>query len=356
MNSNRIESRVYLGLWALVISIFLLDAFQSNIDDMPALNTGVIMHGVMRLAPFVMLFAVNNFVLIPRWLKSNRYGYYLASVIILLGVVLCSQYYTFMQRDISMGPPPNSRPHLIPMPIIFDLSYDILIIGVNCAICLMFQTYYDKLEYERLRKVNAESQLEYLKAQINPHFYMNMLNNIHGMIEIDSARAQQMVIDMSRLMRYMLYESSSAMISLGKEIDFLSKYIDLMRSRFPEHKVTISKKFPSAADVTNINVPPLIFLVFVENAFKHGVSFKEQSCVTVEISVSDDTIMFKCLNTVHATAQTEPRSSGIGLINVSQRLELIYGKRATVAVSTGENYHCVTLTIPTTNETQNNSN
>lgn len=122
MNSNRIESRVYLGLWALVISIFLLDAFQSNIDDMPALNTGVIMHGVMRLAPFVTLFAINNFVLIPRWFKSNRYGYYLASVIILLGVVLCSQYYTFMHRDISMGPPPNFRRHLIPMPIIFDLG------------------------------------------------------------------------------------------------------------------------------------------------------------------------------------------------------------------------------------------
>lgn len=346
MKSNRIESRIYIGLWVLAIAISLLDIVQSNINDnLPIMNTRIIMGGIVRFAPFIALFAVNNFLLIPRWLKTNRYGYYLLSIIILLGFILSIQYFGFVQHKMQMAPPPMRRHHIIPPPMLFNLSYDILIIGINCAITLMFQSYYDKLEHERLRKASAESQLTYLKAQINPHFYMNMLNNIHGMIEIDSERAQQMVIDMSHLMRYMLYESASDMIPLSKEIDFLSKYIDLMRSRYPQHKVKITTMWPKMEDVADICVPPLIFLVFVENAFKHGVSFKEQSCVTVEISLSDHILSFKCLNTLHGT-KPDAHSSGIGLINAYQRLQLIYGKQANVAVSKGESYYCVTLNLP----------
>ena len=97
---------------------------------------------------------------------------------------------------------------MLPLPLLLDFMYAIVVVGVNLAVALMFQRYYDKLERESLMKANAESQLANLKAQINPHFYMNMLNNIHGMIEIDPERAQSMVIDMSQLMRHMLYESS----------------------------------------------------------------------------------------------------------------------------------------------------
>lgn len=90
-------------------------------------------------------------------------------------------------------------PPLLPMPVMLDSTYGLLVVGANLAITLMFQRYYDRLEQESLKKANAENQLAYLKAQINPHFYLNMLNNIHGMIDIDPEKAQKMLIDMSRL-------------------------------------------------------------------------------------------------------------------------------------------------------------
>ena len=110
----------------------------------------------------------------------------------------------FMQRpphSIGQFPHPQLRP-LIPLPLLMDFTYAVLVVGCNIAIVLLFQRFDDKIERESLMKANAESQLAYLKSQINPHFYMNMLNNIHGMIEIDAEKAQSMVIDMSHPVSY----------------------------------------------------------------------------------------------------------------------------------------------------------
>lgn len=176
---------------------------------------------------------------------------------------------------------------------------------------------------------------------------MNMLNNIHGMIEIDAEKAQAMVIDMSRLMRYMLYDSSHPSIPLSQEVDFLQDYLRVMRNRFPEDKVVINSNFPSREESLCIEVPPLLTLVLAENAFKHGISYKTPSFVDIEMKIDneDNRLIFRCVNSLR-TSEVSPSRSGIGLTNLRQRLTLIYGEEATLTTNLWETTYEAILTIP----------
>ncbi|MDE6160691.1 MAG: sensor histidine kinase, partial [Muribaculaceae bacterium] len=240
---------------------------------------------------------------------------------------------------------PHMRP-LLPMPLFLDFTYALLVVGCNLAIALMFQRFDDKLERESLMKTNAESRLAYLKAQINPHFYMNMLNNIHGMIEIDQEKAQSMVLDMSRLMRYTLYDSSRPLIPLAEEVEFLQNYLRLMRQRYPADRLTITSQFPLPGDMHGISVPPLLSLVFIENAFKHGVSYRELSFVSVSVEVSGSRVRFSCMNSNHPQSGNHTEREGIGLRNVGQRLALLYGEKAKLDISPTDTTYTVNLSIP----------
>lgn len=350
-HNRRTETFIYAGLWLVVTAVYLLDIMRgrSYYADMPLLDSQAAVRMLTTLAPFMALFLVNNYILIPRLLLRNRNKLYFLLTLTAVTLVWAVQYLRFMDIIASTELRPPFRPDgprpLFPFPLLLDFTYDALIVGGNLAIALIFQRYEDKLERESLMKTNAENQLSYLKAQINPHFYMNMLNNIHGMIDIDTGKAQEMVLGMSRLMRYMLYESQQPMIALSAEIGFLQNYIDIMRQRFPEDKVKIFSHFPDAADTTGARIPPLLFLVFIENAFKHGVSYREESFVAVNIELNGvDYVEFHCINSVHQP--NEKRAEGIGLRNAEQRLALIYGQGYRLDIKTDNSNYSVRLTVP----------
>lgn len=356
---NRInEAIVYLVIWTIIIVMYVLDNMRRHAQmSEPLLDMPVIVKALTTLLPYVFLFLINNYVLIPRLLLKNRISKYFFTAAILLGILFIYQYIGFTVADHPHPrpqlpgnghpcfPPPPARA-LIPLPLLLDLTYAVLLVGCNIAIALVFQRYDDKLEKETLMKTNAENALSYLKAQISPHFYMNMLNNIHGMIEINPDKAQTMVLDMSRLMRYMLYESSKPFISLSDEIDFLSNYIGLMRLRYDSDKVVIDTDFLHAPLAAGIKLPPLLFLVFIENAFKHGVSYHGRSHIRIRLQIADGSVCFFCANSLNAGSGKEMGTPGIGLRNIRQRLALLYGDRARLeAGPRGEDY-VVTLTIP----------
>lgn len=348
--SRATESTVYLILWVIAVGLFLLDVMRNrSLLSAPLIDMSVIVAVARTILPFLILFLINNNLLIPRLMLRNRLAAYLVSVVAVVAVMAVYQYFDFMHAVRSHGmrpaPHPSFRP-LLPLPLLLDFTYAILVVGCNLAIALMFQRFDDKLERESLMKASAESQLAYLKTQINPHFYMNMLNNIHGMIEIDPEKAQMMVIDMSQLMRYMLYESSRPRIPLSQEITFLRNYMSLMRQRFPADRVRVTDSFPDDGAMCGVELPPLLFLVFVENAFKHGVSYREESFVAVSVEVSADSVRFSCMNSNHAGAADSGESTGIGLRNVRQRLDLIYGSRAALDIERSQAVYTVNLTIP----------
>lgn len=344
------ETQIYTGAWILVVTLYLLDMMRVRYaDGQPMLNSEVVFHMLFSLLPFFILFSIHNSLLIPRLLFRNRYRSYLLFASLLVLVIWGSQAIQFFHEMSLREPPQHPGMHgprpLVPWPLFLALVYDLLIVGVNLAVALVFQRFEDRIERERLLKANAENSLAYLKAQINPHFYMNMLNNIHGMIELDPAKAQDMVIDMSKLMHYMIYDGARERIALSAEIAFLRNYIGLMRQRYPSDKVSITMSLPESDRANGIMIPPLLFIVFIENSFKHGISYREPSYVDMSLTVDDAKVCFRCSNSVHPRTSVV-RAEGIGLKNVGQRLKLIYGDKASLKITSDCRNYTVDLKIP----------
>ncbi|MDE6458116.1 MAG: histidine kinase [Muribaculum sp.] len=350
--SRTTETIIYLVLWLIAIGLYLLDIMRNRAQmSLSLVDMSVVSAMIHTFVPFLILFLINNNILIPKLLLRNKilpYFMLTACVVIFLWIYQYLDFINVIHKiPDNMRPAPHHRMRpLLPLPLLMDFTYALLVVGCNLAVALMFQRFDDKLEKESLMKANAENQLAYLKAQINPHFYMNMLNNIHGMIEINPEKAQSMVIDMSHLMRYMLYESSKPMIRLSEEIAFLRNYLSLMRLRFPEKLVSMTSHFPDDASMTGVSLPPLLFLVFIENAFKHGVSYRDTSFIAVSMEVNNETIHFSCMNSNHAKSGESLEHTGIGLNNIRQRLSLIYGEQANLELTETATTYTVNLTLP----------
>ncbi len=352
-NNRNSKAIVYSALWAIAVSLYMLVAMRRRAQLSTSLIDAEVVAGMIRtFLPLFLLFLISNNFLIPKLLLRNRWKSYAALTACALAGLWTYQYFDFIETEKVIPhhhpvPPPDMRP-LLPLPVLLDFTYGLLVVGVNLAVTLMFQHYADRLERESLQKRNAETQLAYLKAQINPHFYLNMLNNIHGLIEIDPERAQTMLIDMSRLMRFMLYDSSKPEIPLADEIGFLENYLQLMRQRYPESKVRISWQFPTPQEASGISLPPLLFLSFIENAFKHGISYKEASFIEVKTEVAGAELRFSCINSVapRENSSITDEKSGIGLNNVRERLRLLYGTRALLRIEEKDTRYSVELIIP----------
>ncbi|MBQ5527831.1 MAG: histidine kinase, partial [Bacteroidales bacterium] len=186
-----------------------------------------------------------------------------------------------------------------------------------------------------------EHQIAYLRYQISPHFFMNTLNNIHALVDIDPEQAKLSLVELSRLMRYVLYEGNKPTIPLTKEVEFLRHYVSLMKIRYSE-SIAVELSLPDGD--TGAEVPPLMFATFVENAFKHGVSYAKESFINVRMSVENGKIIFKCINS--RNNDNPDGIKGIGLANVRQRLELIYGEKYTLHVDETPDIYEVLVIIP----------
>ena len=180
----------------------------------------------------------------------------------------------FRHREFKQGkhvPPPFIGQHDI---VAFFVV--ILMWGMNVGIKVYFRSRIDRKKLVQLEKENLEQQLEYLKYQINPHFFMNTLNNIHALVDIDPEKAKGTILELSKMMRFVLYEGNKQGVPLSREFDFIRNYITLMRLRFTD-KVSISVDLPTEAP--DCLIPPLMLITFIENAFKHGISYKHDTFI-----------------------------------------------------------------------------
>ena len=174
---------------------------------------------------------------------------------------------------------------------------------------------------------------------------MNTLNNIHALVDIDPERAKSSIVVLSKMMRYVLYEGNKKLIPLGREIGCLNNYVALMRMRYTD-RVSISLDLPQPAEGEDRQpvVPPLLFITFVENAFKHGVSYQRDSFIDISIEQQDDRVLFSCRNSIAHLANSE--KGGVGLANVGKRLQLIYGTDYDLQMADEDGVYSVKLLLP----------
>jgi LytS/YehU family sensor histidine kinase len=169
---------------------------------------------------------------------------------------------------------------------------------------------------------------------------MNTLNNIHALVDIDAEKAKMTIVELSKMMRYVLYESSNKTILLSREIRFLNNYIGLMKLRYTE-KVNIEVSMP--VDFSDVQIPPLLFISFVENAFKHGVSYQSDSFIHVCMKLEGEQLLFQCSN---SRSNKADEHGGIGLENIRKRLRLLFGESYVLSIDQLADSFNVLLIIP----------
>ena len=236
---------------------------------------------------------------------------------------------------------PRTRPMLFGPREIFTFIYMILLMGINLAVKLYIGTQRERGRVAELEKEMLEQQLTYLRFQINPHFFMNTLNNIFALVDIDPEGAKTSLLQLSKMMRYALYESTGRTVPLRLELESVHHYLDLMRLRYTDN-VRIDVELPDP--LPEVVIPPLILVTFLENAFKHGISFSKPSFVNFKLEADGRNLIFRFTNSVGATTQEE--KGGIGLDNVRKRLDLIYGKDYSLVTESDEDVYRLTLTLP----------
>ena len=250
-------------------------------------------------------------------------------------------------EDVTPLTPPPFRRHDILAVIFFLLS-----IGTNIGVKFYFRSLIARRELEILEREHLKQQLENLKYQIHPHFFMNTLNNIHALVDIDPEKAQESIIDLSKLMRYILYESNHEYVQAAREVDFMANYVSLMSLRYNDKLKFIAN---NPDDGRGIWIPPLIFISFVENAFKHGVSYNKESFIEVgakryKSDSGEQRLSYYCRNSKqpkkNGNGKKVNEASGVGLSNIRSRLDLMFGDNYTLDITDGEEEFIVNMDIP----------
>jgi len=239
------------------------------------------------------------------------------------------------------GPRPKPPPRQLP-PYISFVIISVLVVGFDTG--LMISVKWAQSEQKRVQaeKENVETQLAFLRNQVSPHFFMNTLNNIHALIDHDTREAKESIIKLSKLMRHLLYDSQVDTIPLKKEIEFIKNYVELMKLRYSE-KVKIDLSLP--AQLPDKSIPPLLFTSFMENAFRHGISYQGSSFINITFSYLPESLTFVVKNS-NPRIKKDRESFGIGIDNARKRLDIIYGDRYTLNIEDRKDEFIVILTVP----------
>lgn len=277
-------------------------------------------------ACYFFIFYLNYLRLVPRFLFRNEMRkYVLVNVLIIVG--LSVMLHLFLE-SISTTPPPEFSRHLPPRWIFYlrDAGMMAFVAGLGAAIRTSLRWRQTEEQLIEAEKQKTEAELKNLKNQLNPHFLLNTLNNIYALIAFNSDRAQEAVQELSKLLRYALYDNQQTWVPLEKELDFIRNYVSLMRIRL-SHTVEVSLRL-EVATAHSIEIAPLLFISLIENAFKHGISPTAESFIRIAIiGLDDGTVSCEIVNSNHPKLSGDHSGSGVGLQQVARRLELLYPGR-----------------------------
>ena len=282
---------------------------------------------------YMILFYVNYLWLIPRFYFNGRKTAFFAINIGLIAVLLGLMIEWWQVVDAWMPnegqrPPVRRGPRPPHTPMYFYNAISlVLVVGLSLAVRLTQHWQHAEEARKAAEQSRTEAELSNLRNQLNPHFLLNTLNNIYALIAFDADKAQLAVDELSRLLRHVLYDNQQSFVPLYKEVAFMHNYIELMRIRVTDG-VRIETDIRIADDDAT-PIAPLLFISLLENAFKHGISPQGKGFIRIEMSQEQGTITCAITNSNSPKRANDKSGSGIGLEQVSKRLELIYPDRYT---------------------------
>lgn len=334
---NRILQHTLFWAAHVVFYGLLYGSFEGNYE-MAFMEELVFLPGRMAFTYYTMYF------LLPRFILPGKYWHFIAWF--LIGSFAMGLEQRYVSYNILY---PLYYPEALEWPFfyfpkiikLFALTYPVTFVAVT--IKLLKYWYANKQAQQILAQEKLQAELQFLKTQIHPHFLFNTLNNLYALTLKKSDKAPEMVLKLSELINYMLYECTSDSVSLSKEIKFIRSYVDIEKMRYGD-KLDIDIRV--TGDVSDRQIAPLILLPFVENCFKHGASeILQQSWVKLTIDVQPHVLIIKVENNKASDNGTPGRKEGIGIQNVRRRLDLLYAERHELKINNGEETFLVVLTL-----------
>jgi two-component system LytT family sensor kinase len=291
---------------------------------------------IISIALVAMLIYVNAFLLVPKLLDKKRIGLYILSVLALVTINTYLRSLSQRHWDSITFPEDVMEITSYFKWNLFDSFWSILI-----STLLLFSLRWSdqRQQVKNIEVAQLQTELKYLRSQLNPHFLFNGLNTIYGNIDIGNQEARNILLQFSDLLRYNLYEADVEFVELGKEAAYLENYVALQRAR---SNANLNIELNIHVENSSLKIAPLIFIVFVENAFKFiNRDDTTNNFVRISLVERDNGITFHCINTY----ETNKAEGGIGLANVQRRLELLYKNRYVLEIKSDNSVYDVNLTI-----------
>lgn len=380
---------IHVIIWLLFLQLPLL-FYPVRVDD----RTFWYREFISKLLP-IGLFYLNYYFFLPRFFEKRKYKTYFGWLFISLLVILITDtlireklFNTFQQLVVSPGAPrgraiiregqtffifrgdsvtrsndsvmrqfgplPPPFPMMerklfgVPLRMLFfsfnrTISIAFVLLLAGGMIRLAYSFIKSQNEKKSLENLNLNAEVNFLKSQINPHFLFNTLNSIYSQAHNKSEHTEYSILKLSELLRYVLYESGEEKVPLEKDIQYISNYIDLQRIRLSS-KIKLCYTINGTLDGNTI--APLMLITFIENAFKHGISYMQASVIHIDITVFEKTLTLKASNPV--VKSDTFTQGGLGLKNVTRRLELLYPGKHHLTISQADNQYLVNLKLDLT--------
>ncbi len=339
-------------IWIIFTLVFhYVSGFPDQSDSYLRLTkTIIILAGV---------FYLNYYVFIPRFLSQRKFREYAFSIFGTLIVVFIINY--FVENFI--GPPVREihpgfekrleRGDFIPdiPPEPFFVNFGILVLciisfAVSTSIRGTSEWFKNENQLKEIENQKLMAELSYLKAQINPHLFFNTLNGIYALARQKSDKTADVIMKLSVIMRYIIYDARSPKVLLVKELKHIDNYIDLQKIRLTD---TVRIRYEVHGNPLNIMIEPLLFSVFVENAFKHGIDYSKKNTISIILDILDEELKFTVSNPIVQTSGRislyDNEDSGVGLENIKKRLELLYPGKHVLRISEIDQNYIVELTL-----------
>lgn len=338
-NRNRVVL-LHLSFWCVYLSFFVYQV--SSLQRGPEIDwLRVVTTVSIQISFAVLLGYLNYFYFLPRFLKDKKVWRYIVQFLVAFSVIITCRL--AFERFVIDGFTGEAR-------YLYSTRFVVHVVTTNLFIVIflaMIRFAVDWFEFESRQK-NIENEkltaeLNFLKAQINPHFLFNTLNNLYYLAYTKSSNTTEVIAKLSQMMRYMMYDSNYPLVPLSKEIEYMENYISLEKLRLNQQSIA----FVIEGESDNVLIAPLIFITFLENAFKHGVSNNyPKSWISISIRIEGRECVYRVENSKLPHLKQEiSQKSGIGLQNVKRRLELSYPGKHRLHVEDGPDRYSVQLNI-----------
>lgn len=343
-----------IGFWACYFILIFILLMVYNRSSTPSADQGARMLNAFKnlfffaILPSAVTYSFFYFLLFPRFLKKRRFG---AAAIygLLIALGTCIAGYILHRYFIETGwimdmdkSGKNGRSTYIR--VILYMTFISLISGMIALGIQGFLTWlYEIRLKEQLKAKNHEMEMALVKSQLDPHLLFNTINNIDALILKDAVKASDYLNQLSGIMRFILYETKTEQVLLHKEVEYLEKYISLQKIRTANQQYV---NFSVTGVMGNRMIAPMVFIPFIENAFKHTNNKKLENAITIQIFINNDNIRLVCANKFDPRPSARQPDSGLGNDLIRKRLELIYNGKHSLRVDKTNELYTIDLMIP----------